>query len=138
MIGLNGAGSDVLSGWEIVQTNGLTLIGRPVDGCPGDEAPFAMDPVYELKIQPMIDPRSGRMVGCQRIAMPLFLLDIRRTLVPSSALRVAVERLSKSERTDLARAVKIADEILSAMRSAETGIVVAGAGTKLPPPPGGQ
>lgn len=126
---LSGADNGPLAGWVIAQTNGLTLIGR-VDGDYVRKAigglkdnPFVMSPV--LHMQPnLVQGQGGGMAPIQP-CFPVFLCDVRDVTVPSGALVVECESLSKAQRAQLWKFVEQGLAILEQLRLASSGIVAA-------------
>ena len=107
-----------LSGWVICQAHGVTLIGRGVGA--------ALAPVYELR------PIMGQQ-GFGHMALPVWLLGIREFAIPPGAIVERIESFSRPQREHLAVAVERAEQLQAQMSAAESGIVIAPAGTKLPP-----
>ena len=104
-----------LAGWAIVQTNGLTLIGRLVGGT-------LLSPVYELKPQ-MAATQQGIQIG--HLAVPVWLLGLRDVALPSGCLVERLEEFSPRIRRSLAQSVQAAEDMANMLRAEETGIVIA-------------
>lgn len=126
---LNGADSAPLAGWAIVIAHGQTMIGK----CAGVRS---LSPVFALTcvmqmVQP--DPRRPPQLMTVRQVTPLLTFPtVREIDVPSGAIVVPIEQLSRQERVELARSVDSCEQLILAMRAQESGISIAPAGTKLP------
>lgn len=119
-----------LAGWAIVQSNGLTLIGRlvdghdPVRGVSGQvlgtmaREGGALSPVYELK--PAMSER-----GIGHLVVPMWLVGVDSISIPSGAIVHPCEELSRSQRVHLHRAVQQGEQMSAAMRAQESGVVLA-------------
>ncbi len=117
-----------LPGWAIVQTQGLTLLGRLGEGPNGPD----LSPVYELN--PLMQPGEGGNIMIAHMARPVFVLgSVRRLPIPPGALVIRTEELSTGERRSLHAAAEMAAKLVDGLRAAASGIAVAPAGTKLPP-----
>lgn len=111
---LNGKrSSDALDGWVIAQTNGLTLVGRRM----GD----TLSPVYEMK--PQIVPHQGQAMAIHP-CVPVWLFGVNSVTLPSGALVVKVDALSRQDRTELAASVEQAAQMSRGKRARESGIAV--------------
>lgn len=124
---LNGADNGPLAGWVIAQTNGLTLIGKPKSDRCRDSlnggGPGTLGPV--LHMQPnLVQGQGGGMAPIQP-CFPVFLCDVREVTVPSGALVVECESLSKAQRAQLWKFVEQGLAILEQLRLASSGIVAA-------------
>lgn len=120
-----------LKGWVIAIASGTTLIGQPVKGDVRYVGREVLSPVYELKCS-LVQGREG--TGIVHAAFPVCLLgSVRAVDVPAGAIVIPVDELSKTERRSLAAGVQNAEGMVAAMRAAESGVVLAGADTKLPP-----
>jgi hypothetical protein len=118
-------GQGPLAGWQVVQAHGLTLIGRKHTVRP------ALTPVYELRA--MLGER-----GIGHMVLPVWLLGIREFEIPDGAIIEECSEFSASQREHLWGAVQRCEEMIAQMRAAESGIVLAGENTKLPPLVGGR
>ena len=128
-----GAGGP-MEGWVIVQSNGLTLIGRMGEAT--DEG-YRLSPVYEMK--PAMRPsRDGRGVEVTHTCVPVWLLGLESIDVPLEAIVVACESLSRPQRAMLAQYVAQAAEIQESQKRAESPVLLVPAGVPLPKPPGRQ
>jgi hypothetical protein len=118
-----------MAGWAVVQAHGLTLVGKvATDGL------HELRPVYELKPQ-MQQTNGGLAVA--HVALPVWLLGVDALTLPLDAIVVTCERLTRPQRAHLRAAVELAEQIQRQSRAEASGLVVAPAGTKLPPPPNG-
>jgi hypothetical protein len=125
--------------WSIVICSGRSFIGlRERSGAPnGSPMPLRLSPVYELARQIMQGP--GGQVAIANTVMPVLLLGgVTRIDFPDDAIVIPFEMLSKGERDVMMQGVESAEKMRSQMRAAESGIVMAGPGVKLPPPAGRQ
>lgn len=137
-----------LAGWAIVQTNGLTLIGKLVTipkvalDVLGKEVghtrsvgeqPNALSPVYELKPQ-MAPTQEGIQIG--HLAVPVWLLGLKSVELPIGCLVERLEEFSPRIRRSLAQAVSAAEEMATMLRADESSITLVRPGTRLPPPGG--
>ena len=103
-----------LAGWAIVQSNGMTLIGR----LPLANGPVDLSPVYELK--PAMSER-----GIGHLVVPMWLVGVDLISIPSGAIVHPCEELSRSQRVHLHRAVQQGEQVSAAMRAQESGVVLA-------------
>jgi len=130
--GLVGGGGQVLSGWAIVQSNGLTLIGQHV----ADGVEHKLRPVYELRPQAKQTPR-GMQVG--HVVLPMLLLSIREVQIPAGAIVVCCDTLPPGERARLHASIKQGEELADGMRVAASGLsLVRELPPGLPRPDGGS
>ena len=111
----DGKDTGPLAGWAIVQSNGMTLIGR----LPLANGPVDLSPVYELR--PMLDPQRG----IAHMVLPVWLLGVDSISIPSGAIVHPCEELSRSQRVHLHRAVQHGEQVSAAMRAQESGVVLA-------------
>ena len=110
---MNGQDQLPLAGWAIVQSHGMTLIGK--------RDKDVLCPVYELK------PTMGMTAqGLQiaHVAVPVWLLGLRELLLPEDVVAVATESFSPRQRRDLLKAVQQADELQKQMRAQDSGLVL--------------
>jgi hypothetical protein len=132
---VNGEDRGPLAGWEIVCAHGQTMIGRRWDTVlPGSRV---LDPVYGLTCVMQLvqqSPRHQPQLMTARQAQPLLTFpSLKRVEIPADALCIPCEQLSREERRELAKSIDACEQLIGAMRAQEAGIVVAPAGTKLPP-----
>ena len=112
---LNGKrASDVLDGWVIAQTNGLTLVGKRT----GD----TLSPVYEMK--PQLVSHQGRSMAVHP-CLPVWLFGVDEITLPAGAFVVEVGALSRQDRSELAAYVEQAAEMSRGKRAQESGVVLA-------------
>ncbi len=116
---LNGAGKvEPLAGWVIVLAAGRSLLGK-------EDGPY-LSPVYELQARMQEGPQG---VAIGHVVMPLLLLSsIRKLDVSTAPITIKVDDLSPTERKSLAGAVLRCDDMLRAMRLADSGLVAVPAG----------
>ena len=130
---LNGKDDGPLAGWAIVQSNGLTLIGKVVASPPmlmvtgprsGEVVSYCrLAPVFEMKTNIMQGPR-GENVAVHP-CFPVWLLGVQEIDVPDGAIVVPVESLHKTDRRGLAKFVEQAEQMMRALRAEQSGITVA-------------
>ncbi len=147
---MNGsAPSHPLAGWVIAILGSMVVIGKPsrelrstpVVGANGAQLGTAshdepcLTPVYVLQRQ-LMQTQGG--AGIATMAFPLLMLASVRRLFIGNAPTIAVDDLSAGERKDMLTAVQAAEKMIQGLRAAESGIMLAGADTKLPPMPGRQ
>lgn len=130
---LNGKDDGPLAGWAIVQSNGLTLIGKVVASPPmlmvtgprrGEVVSHCrLAPVFEMKTNIMQGPR-GENVAVHP-CFPVWLLGVQEIDVPDGAIVVPVESLHKTDRRGLAKFVEQAEQMMRALRAEQSGITVA-------------
>ena len=113
-------GHGPLAGWAVVQCHGLTMIGRYLSEID------TLGPVYELKPQ-----LTSTSVG--HAVFPMFLLGVKEIKIPADALIVRCEELSQEQRVRLLNGCQAAAEMTKAFQGDGSSIVVAPAGTRLPP-----
>lgn len=76
-------------------------------------------------------------IGLAMTALPVLgLISVKSLPLPAGAIVIPLTELSRSEREAVMSAVKKGEALTAMIRTAQSGIVVAGAGTKLPPLPG--
>ena len=123
-----------LAGWVIMQSNGLTLIGR-LARLADEKA--TLSPVYEMK--PAMRPsRDVLGVEVTHTCVPVWLLGLESIDVPSDGIFVPLDSLSRPKRAMLAQYVAQAAEIQESQKRAESPVMVVPAGVPLPKPPGRQ
>ena len=133
---MNGAPS--LNHWVIAMVGGRCFIGPRVGGKFTADNPGAtrmkLSPVYELS-RGLIQGPQGQL-AIQNAVMPVLMLSGVDSLdLPEAGTAIIpFSVLSDGEREAMAGGVKSAESMRSQMRAAESGIVVAGPGVKLPPP----
>ena len=119
---LNGKDDGPLAGWAIVQSNGLTLIGKVVRSVPCQDHE-KLSPVFEMKTNIMQGPR-GENVAVHP-CFPVWLLGVQEIDIPDGAIVVPVESLHKTDRRGLAKFVEQAEQMMRALRAEQSGITVA-------------
>ena len=147
---LNGKDDGPLAGWAIVQSNGLTLIGKvtigptvlrirgqvpgmgPSGSDSGAYTPRTLSPVFEMKTNIMQGPR-GENVAVHP-CFPVWLLGVQEIGVPDGAIVVPVESLHKTDRRGLAKFVEQAEQMMRALRAEQSGIKVARVMPPIPEP----
>jgi hypothetical protein len=115
---LNGNDKGPLAGWAIVQSNGLTLVGKMnvgptvlrvrgvVAGRSDSDVhtPRTLSPVFEMKPN-IAQARGGANVAIHP-CFPVWLLDVQEIEIPDGAIVVPVESLHKMDREGLASFVE--------------------------------
>ena len=140
---LNGKDDGPLVGWAIVQSNGLTLIGKvapPIwvrhmgEAEPRrlDGQPTKLSPVFEMKTNIMQGPR-GENVAVHP-CFPVWLLGVQEIDIPDGAIVVPVESLHATDRRGLAKFVEQAEEMMRGLRAEQSGIKVARVMPPIPEP----
>ena len=139
---LNGKDDGPLAGWAIVQSNGLTLIGKVVASPPmlmvtgprsGEVVShYRLAPVFEMKTNIMQGPR-GENVAVHP-CFPVWLLGVQEIDIPDGAIVVPVESLHATDRRGLAKFVEQAEEMMRGLRAEQSGIKVARVMPPIPEP----
>ena len=139
---LNGKDDGPLAGWAIVQSNGLTLIGKVVASPPmlmvtgprsGEVVSYCrLAPVFEMKTNIMQGPR-GENVAVHP-CFPVWLLGVQEIDIPDGAIVVPVESLHATDRRGLAKFVEQAEEMMRGLRAEQSGIKVARVMPPIPEP----
>lgn len=125
-LGANGVDDRPLGGWVIACVGVLVLIGQP--DFESDVRLVLRNPL-ELRPHMMADQRGSVQIG--HVCNPCLLLaSLDRVTLPPDTLTIPLESLSLHERRQLAAAVRQGDEMIKAIRLAQSGIV--------PGPPGGK
>ena len=121
----NGNGQDrgPMAGWAVVQTQGVTLLGRVA----GDK----LSPVYELRAS-LQQVQQGIAV-VHLATPPWLLLSIKSLPIPAGAIVTACEELDQDDRRTLHEAASRAGEMVKQGMAQRSGIMLAPANTKLPP-----
>lgn len=122
-------GHGPLAGWAIAAVMGRTLIGKLHD------EENKLSPVLELDAG-LVLQQQGAIKVC--FAKPLLGMVIEELYLPHGVHILRVERLKSFDRDALAKAVAQGMDILEKLRAANTGIMLAPSGVKLPPPPSVQ
>ena len=110
-----------MAGWAVVQSNGLTLIGRSRTG----GGPPCLAPVYELKPQMGMSPQGMQIT---HVALPVWILGIREFEIPQGAIVEPCESFTREQRVRLHQACEQAAQLQESMRSEGSRVVVAPAG----------
>lgn len=110
-----GNGQAPLAGWAVVQSQGLTLIGRMHMSRP------VLAPVFELKAL------MGQH-GMGHLVLPVWLLGIDEFAIPDGAIVEHCESFSIKAREHLWQEVQNGQCLIDQMRAAESGVVLAPAG----------
>ena len=124
---MNGQDAGPLAGWAVVQAHGLTLIGRRTGT--GDR----LAPVYELKPQMGM---SNQGMQLAHVVIPIWLLGIDSFDIPTGAIVEPCESFTREQRKRLHEACVAAGELQASFKQEGARVMLAGPGTKLPPPPG--
>jgi hypothetical protein len=131
---LNGADDGPLAGWVIAVAHGLTFVGKPLEPHAGA---MTLRPVYGLHcLMQMVQPdprRPPQLMTIRQVQPFLTYPSIRQVHLPTDAIVVPCESLSRDERRELMKSIAGCEELMGAMRAQEAGIMVAPANTKLPP-----
>ena len=128
---LNGKDDGPLDGWAIVQSNGLTLIGKVVRSVPCQDHE-KLSPVFEMKTNIIQGPR-GENVAVHP-CFPVWLLGVQQIDIPDGAIVVPVESLHATDRRGLAKFVEQAEEMMRGLRAEQSGIKVARVMPPIPEP----
>jgi hypothetical protein len=118
----NGQGK--LTGWIIAIVGGRAFIGRQR----GEE----LSPVYDLQSGIQFGPQGQVARPCMAVPV-LGLGSIRKLPMPPGTIVIPCVDLSREDQRALLGAIAMGEEIQSKMTAVDTGIIVAPAGTKLPP-----
>jgi hypothetical protein len=119
--------------WVIALVAGRTFVGKLIADVNGD----VLSPVYEFQ-SGLIQNQNGE-VGLAMAALPVLgLTSLKKLAVVSGAgaTIIPLASLDKDEQSSVMRAVDKGEKITQSLRAAKSGVLVAGAGTKLPPMPG--
>lgn len=109
----------MLEGYALVLAGGKTFIGKATED--------ALEPAYEAHVAYQMD--EGGNSGILRECTPLFGSGtLRRLPIPPGAVVIACSRLSGKERELWSGAIRQCEQMIAAVRAAETGLL-------LPPPP---
>jgi len=125
----------VLEGYVITNIGGGWMIGRlkmeEKDLPHGKAIRRYLDPVYEVQVQYIQDPRGN--VGMQCVAMPILGSPNFRSIdLPPTAVFLKCEDMSQKEKERWSQAIQVAEDFVKQLKTAEAGIVLAPAGAKLP------
>lgn len=126
----NGAGGK-LSGWVIAICGGRAFIGCHVERHVGG----ALFPVFDLQAGVALQQGpQGPVLSRPCMAAPVLgLASVLQIVYPKDAIIIPLEELSAADRAALSQAVDMGTQIQQQMRAAESGVLIAPAGTKLPP-----
>jgi hypothetical protein len=123
---INGQREAPLAGWVLAQCHGVLLVGKRALGARRLGEPVAsgdaLSPVFELKCQ--LVPQ-GNAMGTVHMAFPLWLMTITEVELPAGVLVVQCDSLSRSEQAGLMRAIGAAEELLTQMKAAASGVTLA-------------
>jgi hypothetical protein len=134
---INGQREAPLSGWVLAQCHGVLLVGKragkkvtelgaitfgPDVVTGNDDARQVLSPVFELKAS--LVPQ-GNAMGTVHMCFPLWLFTITEVELPAGAIVVTCDSLSLSEQTGLRRAIGAAEELLTQMKAAASGVTLA-------------
>jgi hypothetical protein len=118
--------------WVIVIAHGKSFIGR--EGIGGTITGAPLSPVYELVTGMQMMQRSPReppQMVTVRQCLPVMTFASITSLGLFEGIRIRVESLSDDERKSLAQSVAGCEELVKAMRAAESGILLAPPGTRV-------
>lgn len=125
--------------WIIAQDNGRTLIGaraalNAIVGAPLN-VPERLSPVFLLGIKAQ---QTGNQLKLEHVAEPIMMLSSWNSWDLSSSASVKpVSELDETDQRLLMAAVAKGEEMLRQLQAMKSGIAIAPAGTRLPPPPRG-
>jgi hypothetical protein len=119
-----------LAGWVVIM-HGRTLIGRRT---PDDR----LSPVYELiAIMQMVQtgPKAPPELVTARQVLPLLTSpSIKSIPFPREGIEIPISCFSAKERRELASAVESCEQLMTAMRAQDSGIVIAPPGSRVKQP----
>ena len=114
----NGSDTGPMAGWAVVQSNGLTLIGRSRTG----GGPPCLAPVYELKPQMGMSPQGMQIA---HVALPVWILGIREFEIPQGAIVEPCENFTPEQRKRLHASCQGASELQEQMKNEGARVVLA-------------
>lgn len=131
----------MLEGYVLTNVGGGWLIGRlqQEEKVAGEDRGLGgpklirrfLKPAYEASVEYLAGPDGS--FGVQPTVMPLLgSPNLRSIDLPPTAVFLRCEDMSAKERERWSASMQQADAVIQALRAAESGIVMAGAGTKLP------
>jgi hypothetical protein len=108
----NGADTGPLAGWAVVQSQGLTLIGRATSGKLTGTGHY-LRPVYELKPQMAMGERGMQLA---HVALPVWLLGVPEWEIADSDHVTPCESFTREQRQRLHAACDGAAQLQEQMR----------------------
>ena len=134
-----------LSGWILAQVEGKAYLGNPPPGWAielqkaangggialGASAPVRLEPVYEFTFMAVPTPQGMAMQPT--LKNPFGCPSIRSITLPYPGIWVALADLAEDERRVFEQLVTMTEEGLRKARAAAAGVMLAPAGTELPP-----
>ena len=126
----NGRDHADLAGWSIFQAAGGPYLG--------EHALFGGVPTahYSLQIQMQQRP-DGQLVVLYSVWPILMLSSIRAVTLPDDSPCIPLDTLDAEDRARIVSAVAQCEAMIANMAASKAGIVLAPAGTRLPPAPKG-